>query len=147
MTGTILRRLYFVLVALFLAAPIIVVLGVSVNEKQDLAFPPVGFSLDWYGQIFLDEGWRTAMQVNVAEPASLIREAVRHFLGHGGGTLIALSSWAAQRGSAISNLNAYAASKAAIANLTQTVARNYAKYSNTGGQYDDVAAFLKANGL
>jgi AAA+ superfamily predicted ATPase len=28
-----------------------------------------------------------------------------------------------------------------------TTARNYAKYSNTGGQYDDVAAFLKANGL
>ena len=65
MTGTILRRLYFVLVALFLAAPIIVVLGVSVNEKQDLAFPPVGFSLDWYGQIFLDEGWRTALMHSV----------------------------------------------------------------------------------
>lgn len=28
-----------------------------------------------------------------------------------------------------------------------TTARNYAKYSNVGGQYDDVAAFLKANGL
>jgi AAA+ superfamily predicted ATPase len=28
-----------------------------------------------------------------------------------------------------------------------TTARNYAKYSNAGGQYDDVAAFLKANGL
>lgn len=28
-----------------------------------------------------------------------------------------------------------------------TTARNYAKYSNTGGQYDDIAAFLKANGL
>ena len=28
-----------------------------------------------------------------------------------------------------------------------TTARNYAKYSNSGGQYDDVAAFLKANGL
>ena len=40
-----LRRLYFVAVALFLAAPIIVVAGVSVNEKQDLAFPPKGFSL------------------------------------------------------------------------------------------------------
>jgi SpoVK/Ycf46/Vps4 family AAA+-type ATPase len=26
-------------------------------------------------------------------------------------------------------------------------ARNYAKYSNSAGQYDDVAAFLKANGL
>ena len=36
---TALRRLYFVLVALFLAAPMIVVAGVSVNEKQDLAFP------------------------------------------------------------------------------------------------------------
>jgi NAD(P)-dependent dehydrogenase (short-subunit alcohol dehydrogenase family) len=73
-----------------------------------------------------DAGWRTALQVNVLEPASLIREAVNHFLEHGGGTLITLSSWAAQRGSAITHLNAYAATKAAIANVTQTVARNYA---------------------
>ena len=51
-----LRRLYFFLVALFLAAPLIVVLGVSVNEKQDLAFPPVGFSLAWYAQIFRRSG-------------------------------------------------------------------------------------------
>ena len=28
-----------------------------------------------------------------------------------------------------------------------TTARNYAKYANSGGQYDDVAAFLKAHGL
>lgn len=73
-----------------------------------------------------DEGWRTAFQINVLEPASLVREAVDHFVEHGGGTLVTLSSWAAQRGSAISSLNAYAASKAAIANLTQTVARNFA---------------------
>jgi NAD(P)-dependent dehydrogenase (short-subunit alcohol dehydrogenase family) len=79
-----------------------------------------GTDEDW------DASWRTALQVNVLEPASLIREAVNHFLEHGGGTVIALSSWAAQRGSAISNLNAYAASKAALANVTQTVARNYA---------------------
>jgi NAD(P)-dependent dehydrogenase (short-subunit alcohol dehydrogenase family) len=74
-----------------------------------------------------DEGWRTAMQVNVIEPASLVREAVGHFRANGGGTLIALSSWAAQRGSAISNLAAYASSKSAIANLTLTVARNFAR--------------------
>ena len=37
--------------------------------------------------------------------------------------MITLSSWAAQRGSAIPSLAAYAASKAALANLTQTVAR------------------------
>jgi NAD(P)-dependent dehydrogenase (short-subunit alcohol dehydrogenase family) len=79
-----------------------------------------GAAADW------DEGWQQAMQVNVVEPASLIREAVRHYLEHGGGTLITLSSWAAQRGSAISHLGGYAASKAAIATLTQTIARNYA---------------------
>jgi NAD(P)-dependent dehydrogenase (short-subunit alcohol dehydrogenase family) len=73
-----------------------------------------------------DEGWRRVLQINVLESTSLIREAVNHFLERGGGIVITLSSWAAQRGSAISNLNAYAASKAAIANMTQTVARNYA---------------------
>jgi NAD(P)-dependent dehydrogenase (short-subunit alcohol dehydrogenase family) len=74
-----------------------------------------------------DEGWRAAMQVNVIEPASLVREAVSHFRANGGGTLITLSSWAAQRGSALSHLGAYASSKAAIAGLTQTVARNFAR--------------------
>ena len=65
MSETFLRRLFFVAVALFLAAPLIVVLGVSVNEKQDLAFPPVGFSLAWYGQIFLDPDWRRALIASV----------------------------------------------------------------------------------
>ena len=73
-----------------------------------------------------DEGWNAALRVNVLEPVSLIREAVAHYLEHGGGTVISLSSWAAQRGSAIPHLTAYAASKAALANMTQTVARNYA---------------------
>ena len=58
---TVLRRLYFVLVALFLAAPLIVVAGVSVNQKQELTFPPKGFSLSWYGQIFNDPEWRLAL--------------------------------------------------------------------------------------
>lgn len=86
-----------------------------------------------------DDGWAEALRVNVLEPASLIREAVRHFLEHGGGTVIALSSWAAQRGSAISHLNAYAASKAALANVTQTVARNYAA--------DGILAYVVAPGI
>jgi 3-oxoacyl-[acyl-carrier protein] reductase len=85
-----------------------------------------GPDADW------DDGWRLALQVNVLEPASLIREAVGHFLEQGGGTVITLSSWAAQRGSAISSLNAYAASKAAVANLTQTVARTYAAHGILG---------------
>ena len=41
--------------------------------------------------------------------------------------MIGLSSWAAERGSAIPKLTAYAASKAAIRNLIQTIARNHAR--------------------
>jgi NAD(P)-dependent dehydrogenase (short-subunit alcohol dehydrogenase family) len=86
-----------------------------------------------------DEGWETAMRVNVVEPAGLVREAVRHFLEHGGGTIITLSSWAAQRGSAIPQLSAYASSKAAVRTLTQTIARNHAR--------DGILAYVVAPGI
>ncbi len=56
-----LRRLFFFAVGLFLALPLIVVAGVSVNQKQTLTFPPQGFSLSWYGQIFTDMEWRNAL--------------------------------------------------------------------------------------
>jgi 3-oxoacyl-[acyl-carrier protein] reductase len=92
-----------------------------------------GADEDW------DRGWEETLRVNVLEPASLMREAVRHYVEAGGGAVVALSSWAAQRGSAISSLPAYAASKAAILNLTQTIARNYAK--------DGVLAYVVAPGI
>lgn len=92
-----------------------------------------GSDEDW------DEGWAETFRVNVLEPASLMREAVRHYVEVGGGTIISLSSWAAQRGSAIASLPAYAASKAAIQNLTQTIARNYAA--------EGVLAFIVAPGI
>lgn len=56
-----LRSVAFALVALFLAAPLVIVAGVSVNAKQSLAFPPEGFSLDWYAAILADPGWRDAL--------------------------------------------------------------------------------------
>jgi NAD(P)-dependent dehydrogenase (short-subunit alcohol dehydrogenase family) len=83
--------------------------------------PMDGSDADW------DAGWEQAMRVNVLEPASLIREAVAHFHAHGGGTIVVLSSWAAEQGSRLPELTAYAASKAAIRNLAQTVARNHAR--------------------
>jgi len=86
-----------------------------------------------------DDGWERTLRVNVLEPASLAREAVKHFIAHGGGTLIGLSSWAAERGSAIPHLPAYAASKAAIRNLLQTIARNYA--------HQGVLAYVVAPGI
>ncbi|KGE02408.1 ABC transporter permease [Rhizobium sp. YS-1r] len=58
---TALRRLFFFIVGLFLALPLIVVAGVSVNQRQSLTFPPQGFSLAWYGQIFTNPEWRNAL--------------------------------------------------------------------------------------
>ncbi len=58
-------------------------------------------------------------------PANLIRAALPHFIERRSGILIAISSWAAQRGSALSGHTAYAASKAALQNLTQSIARNH----------------------
>lgn len=55
------RRLFFLAVALFLAAPIVVVAGVSLNVQKTLIFPPQGLSLSWYGQIFADPEWRRAL--------------------------------------------------------------------------------------
>jgi NAD(P)-dependent dehydrogenase (short-subunit alcohol dehydrogenase family) len=74
-----------------------------------------------------DEVWNEAWRVNVLSPARLMRHAVRHYLDTGGGTLITISSWAAQRGPGNPALIAYAASKGAILSATRTIARNYAK--------------------
>ena len=86
-----------------------------------------------------DEGWERVLRVNVIEPAALMREAVAHYLDVGGGSLITLSSWAAQRGSAIDHLGGYAASKAAIATLAQTIARNHAR--------DRIYSYILAPGI
>jgi len=73
-----------------------------------------------------NDTWETTLRVNVLAPASLMRNAVEHFRARGGGSLITLSSWAAQRGAGNSNLVAYSASKAAIKAMAQTIARNHA---------------------
>jgi NAD(P)-dependent dehydrogenase (short-subunit alcohol dehydrogenase family) len=86
-----------------------------------------------------DENWDATLRVNVLEPVSLMREAVRHYLEVGGGTIVALSSWAAERGSAIAQLSAYAASKAAVRNVAQTIAHNHAK--------DGILAYVVAPGI
>jgi len=74
-----------------------------------------------------DAGWQEALQVNVIGAGALMREAVRHFAARGAGSVIVLSSWAAEQGSRIKDVSSYAASKAAIRNLAQTFARNYAR--------------------
>jgi NAD(P)-dependent dehydrogenase (short-subunit alcohol dehydrogenase family) len=84
-------------------------------------------------------GWDTALQVNVRAPADLIRAAVPHFVEHGGGVLVSISSWVAQRGPRDPALMAYAASKAAVKTMTQAVARHHAR--------DNVLAYVIAPGV
>jgi NAD(P)-dependent dehydrogenase (short-subunit alcohol dehydrogenase family) len=74
-----------------------------------------------------DRVWAETLQVNVVAPVRLMRHAVRHFCRAGGGVLVTVSSWAAQRGTANPDAIAYAASKAAIKAAAQTIARGYAR--------------------
>jgi NAD(P)-dependent dehydrogenase (short-subunit alcohol dehydrogenase family) len=71
------------------------------------------------------EGWERAVRINVLAAADLTRLAVSHLVERGGGVIVTLSSWVAQRGPGGPGLVAYAASKAAVKSMTQTVARHY----------------------
>lgn len=61
-----LRSILLAAVALFLALPLVIVAGISVNEGQQLLFPPKGFSLNWYFELFAQNDWRNALQNSVA---------------------------------------------------------------------------------
>ena len=81
----------FVLLAgVFLLAPLVVVVGVSVSESQFIAFPPQGLSLRWYEKAlgspaYLDAFWlslKLAVLVTVA--ASILGGAAAIGLSRGG---------------------------------------------------------------
>jgi NAD(P)-dependent dehydrogenase (short-subunit alcohol dehydrogenase family) len=94
---------------------------VLVNNAAVLAESPLDASDDDW-----DAAWALTYATNVAGPMALTREAVRHFRSRGGGVLIMMSSWVAQRGTLNPDLVAYAASKAALKAATQTLARAHA---------------------
>lgn len=72
--------------------------------------------------------WALHHQVNVVAPARLMRAAVKHYLERGGGVIVLLSSWVAQRGVTNPSMLPYAASKAAIKAVAQSIARAYAAH-------------------
>ena len=51
------RNAYFLIFALYLIGPILVITAVSFNAKKFLSFPPVGFSFRWYAEIFVANDW------------------------------------------------------------------------------------------
>jgi NAD(P)-dependent dehydrogenase (short-subunit alcohol dehydrogenase family) len=86
-----------------------------------------------------DSVWDEALKVNVLAPARLMRNAVRLYREKGGGTIITISSWVAQRGSGSPDLLAYSASKAAVMAATKTIARHYSK--------DNILVYIIAPGV
>jgi putative spermidine/putrescine transport system permease protein len=59
--GRILLGLFCLLVAVWLVAPTFVVVPMSFNEKKSLAFPPSGFSWQWYQNFFTNPEWSSSL--------------------------------------------------------------------------------------
>lgn len=72
------RNCFLGAVALFLSAPLIVVIGVSLNAKKRLFFPPEGLSLRWYADMLGEAAWRGPIEnsVVIAACAGLISVSV-----------------------------------------------------------------------
>ncbi len=68
--------------------------------------------------------WAREFQVNLFATVDLSRLAIRHFRQQGGGKIITIASRAAQRGY-VADAMPYGASKAALINLTKSIARSY----------------------
>lgn len=68
--------------------------------------------------------WEKEFRVNFLAAVDLTRAAILHFRHHGGGRIVNMASRAGQRGYA-SNAMAYGASKAALINLTKSVAQSH----------------------
>ncbi|NEQ86368.1 MAG: SDR family oxidoreductase [Moorea sp. SIO2I5] len=72
-----------------------------------------------------EEKWIETLQVNLIAVSSITRRAIEHFKSKGGGIIVNISSRAAHRGDTPEYIH-YAASKAALSNLTKSIARNFA---------------------
>ena len=73
-----LKRVFFVLVVLYLAAPLVVILGVSLNAENRLFFPPQGLSLRWYSAFFADSAWYlpALRSASIAATAALVAVSI-----------------------------------------------------------------------
>ena len=75
--GARLLRVFFVLVVVFLYAPILVLLIFSFNDSDLTTFPLSGFTLDWYRQFLHDSDLHTALRTSAIVAALSSLGAVR----------------------------------------------------------------------
>ncbi len=79
------KALFIGLILLFLALPLVVVSGVSFNEKKALFFPPQGFSLRWYEELVTHGQWLgpIANSLVIATVAGLIAVSIALPISYG----------------------------------------------------------------
>jgi putative spermidine/putrescine transport system permease protein len=72
--ATVLRGLTIGLLAVYMPAPMVVVVVISFSSAAFLHFPPPGFSLQWYRRIFANEAWTSSLltSVEVMLPTALL---------------------------------------------------------------------------
>jgi putative spermidine/putrescine transport system permease protein len=75
-------RLYVAAGMFFIAAPLAIIIAVSVTPEQFLTFPPGGFSMQWYVEFFTNPSWLIALinSLGIAAAAALLSTTI-------GGTL------------------------------------------------------------
>lgn len=104
-----------------------------VQEVLDLGFELDGIvnnaailtDLDWDGTSEeWEQKWLKTLQVNLVAISSIMQQAVRYWQGQDGGVIVNISSRSAHRGDTSEYIH-YAASKAAVSNLTKSIARNF----------------------
>ena len=99
-------------------------LGYSIDGVVNNAAIMTELSLD-DNPLLWEEKWIETFQVNLIAVSSITRRAIEHFKSKGGGIIVNISSRAAHRGDTPEYIH-YAASKAALSNLTKSIARNFA---------------------
>jgi putative spermidine/putrescine transport system permease protein len=90
-----LRRLFLTFILIFLMSPIVVVGGVSLNQKKSLFFPPQGLSLAWYVELFTESAWMIPVEnslviatisslvaISIALPLAYFLWRYRIFISH-----------------------------------------------------------------
>lgn len=71
-------RAYVFFVMSFVAAPLAIIVAVSVTPSEFLTFPPGGFSLRWYVTFFTDSSWIAALvnSLSIAGTAALLATSI-----------------------------------------------------------------------
>jgi putative spermidine/putrescine transport system permease protein len=71
---SVLRGLTIALLAVYMLAPMLVVVVISFSSAAFLHFPPPGFSVQWYRRMFANEAWTSSLltSVEVMLPTALL---------------------------------------------------------------------------